>query len=431
MKQLTLLVLIFFFTNGFSQTSNDIEILIEPNVQTRIYVNERTEFNCYLINKSDTKYYIPLRNLTEYPTAFVDDDFDLFGPDGEEIPIRNAPGGNASGVSHPAQIIKENGGRAKTRSFFTTFSEPGTYRLVLNYYVNSDHKPAHMTTEYKSFNSVGELTFEVFERDAISFEKKEIDYDTYLTQPLISDMSKTNDSTNVFNLSVLNATEAELVNISKFKNLRGLGIQSTNLSELPEELFELDLFDLSINVTATTSSDQIDFTGISKFKNLRKLSIFYNGSAFLPSDFSIHQELKELTLMGFKNEVAITALPKENLAKLEFKNLQGLTGIDGNFSEFKRLGRLAFISIQNFQLPTKITGHIWELELSAGPFTEFPDLSDLTISRIRFYTFTGESLPENFQSYLKPGAQVMFPNSMAKSKDYKKLKKAGFSVFPK
>lgn len=430
MKHLTLLFLILLSYSSYSQ-SNDITLLIEPDVKGAIYINEKTEFKCYLVNNSDEKYYVPARNLTEYPKSFADDDFDLFGPDGEEIFMRSAPGGSGSGVSHPAKVISENGGKVKSRSFFYTFSEPGKYKLVLKYHLDGKYKPANSSTAYKSFDARTEYEFEVVERTGIPLEIKAIDYETYKKEPAIKDLTLANDSTNVFNLSVSNLSNEQLIGVAGYKNLRGLSIFSTNLHQLPAEIYELDLFELWLNLRPEDASKPIDLSKLSNFKNLRKLSIVALGEVSIPQDLSGFEHLQELSLIGFKNAVTIEALPKAELSKLELRDLAGLNGIDGNFSDFQKLGRLSLGQIQNFEMPSKIIGKIWELDLNPGPFTQFPDMSELALTRVKFQSFTGESLPENFETALKPGAQVTFPRTMVKSKDYKKLKKAGYTVFPK
>ncbi|MBL1280174.1 MAG: hypothetical protein COA33_007875 [Fluviicola sp.] len=370
--------------------------------------------------------------MTEYPESFVDDKFELFGPDGEEIKIRSFPGGGtASGVSHPAKLIRANGGKAGSRSFYRIFNEPGTYKLVFKFKLNAANKPAKMTTQYKSIDSKTELTFEVVERKGIPLEVKEIDYETFKKQTLFKDLSKTNDSTNVFNIAVNGVDYKGLEEIAKFKNLKGLKIQTDNLLRIPDAIFQLNLFELNISLTATQTINPVDLSKITNFKNLRKLRLYITSEVIIPEDFSCFEHLQTLGLVGFKNEIIIESLPKANLSVLYFASLAGLKGISGDFSEFKKLGKLSFASINNFVLPKKISGNIWDLTLLHGPFNEFPDLSGLKLSRINFYPFTGESLPVNFETYLKKSAQVSFPNRMYKSKDYKKLKKLGFNVFPK
>jgi hypothetical protein len=222
-----------------------------------------------------------------------------------------------------------------------------------------------------------------------------------------------------------------LEGIAKYKNLRGLTIYSQNLQQLPNTIFDLDLFEFTLVLTSTETSTIVDLSKISNFKNLRTLTINIAGKVLLVEDFAVLEHLKELTLVGFTNAINIKSLPKAELTKLDFSNLNGLSGIDGNFSDFKKLGRLSFESIQNFTMPAKFSGNIWDLKLNANAFSTFPDLTQLVLSRIEFITFTGTTLPENFQSYLKPGAQVFFPRVMVNSKDYAKLKKAGFTLFPK
>lgn len=430
MKHLCLFFYCLIAVHCFSQSNNAIELVIEPNVLNRIYINEKTEFKSFLINNSDEKYFVPARNLTEYPKSFVWDDYDLFDPDGNEIVMRSAPGGSGQGTSHPAKLISENGGKIPGRSFFYTFTTPGKYKLVLKYYLNKDHKPSNSTTSYKSFEAKTEIIFDVFDRSPIPFERKEIDFETYKKQPQISDFSKTNDSTNVFNLMVTDATESQLNAIAKFNNLRGLSIYSKELDQLPDAVYELELFELTLSLTNEDPSMTIDLTKISRFKDLRTLKIIVNNKATLIDDFSVFENLQELHLIGIKNTTTIHALPKKELSKLVFRNLGGLQGLNGDFSGFTKLGSLSLIQIQNFSLPMKFSGNIWELELNHGPFSDFPDLSELSLARIKFYSFTGASLPANFQASLKPGAQVTFPKEMFNSKDYKQLKKAGFKVFP-
>ncbi|MFK7783909.1 MAG: hypothetical protein AB8B56_02275, partial [Crocinitomicaceae bacterium] len=160
MKSISTLLLLIIGFNGLAQSSGDIEISLQPKIENRIYINEKIEFKTILTNTSEETYYMPVRNLTEYPTAFVDDDFDMVGPDGEEINIRSYPGGGtAAGVSHPARPMKPNGGSSGSRSFYYTFTVPGTYTLTYKLKMDASRKPTKMTTEYRSFDAKGELTF--------------------------------------------------------------------------------------------------------------------------------------------------------------------------------------------------------------------------------------------------------------------------------
>lgn len=430
MKYFSSLILVIFGLNGYAQSNGDIEISLVPKVDNRIYVNERIEFKTTLKNTSEEiTYYIPARNFTEYPTAFVDDDFDMFGPDGEEIMIRSFPGGGtAAGVSHPSRPISAKGGKVGSRSFYYTFTVPGTYKLIYTVKMDAARKPAKLTTDYKSFEAKGELTFEVMERGGISFQKKDIDYETFKKQKQINDLAKANDSTNVFNLSVSNVNEASLKNIARFGNLKGLSIYAENLESIPAEIFELDLYELSLTVKQTNS---IDLSGLTKFKNLRSLKLHVESDATLPSDFSVFTQLKTLSLSGFKNPVRITALPTETLSTLYFANLIKLEGVSGDFSAFKKLGKLKFKQIEEFEMPQSFLGKMWELELNPGSYSSLPDISALTLSRIRIESYTGETLPDSFSSGLKEGCQIMFPRALYKSKPYKQMRKMGFQVFPK
>ncbi|MFK7786203.1 MAG: hypothetical protein AB8B56_13875, partial [Crocinitomicaceae bacterium] len=271
-------------------------------------------------------------------------------------------------------------------------------------------------------------TFEVMERGGIPFEKKEIDYETFKKQKQITDLTKANDSTNVFNLSVSKLDESGLKEIARFGNLKGLSIYAENLEAIPNEIFELDLYELVLTVKQTNS---IDLSGLTQFKNLHVLKMHVESDATLPVDFSVFKELKTLSLSGFKNPVSISALPTESLSTLYFMNLTKLEGVDGNFSAYKKLGKLKFKQIKEFDMPQRFLGNMWEFELNPGPYSTMPDMSALKLARVRIETYTGEILPENFSSGLKEGCQIMFPRAMYKSKPYKKMKKMGFQVFPK
>lgn len=47
-----------------------LELIVVPESSDKIYINEKVEFNSYIINNKQDRYFMPARNLTEYKKAF-------------------------------------------------------------------------------------------------------------------------------------------------------------------------------------------------------------------------------------------------------------------------------------------------------------------------------------------------------------------------
>ena len=425
MKYYYLLILSFSHILTFGQTKEKIEIRIKP-VTERVYVNERIEFQSFLVNNTPTHYLVPAREITDFSASFVDLDYRLYGPDEQEIKFKRAPRGNGSSLSPLSSVLAPNGQSTKIPSFFHQFTQTGTYKLSAKYLINAANKPANYTGAYISFEAYTEFVFEVIERGPIALERKEMDYPTIRKMAELTDLSKTNDSTNVFKVKSLKTSEQTLADLAKFKNIKSLNIGTGNIREIPEAFFELDLYELILSLGVDESAT-IDLRSLAKFKNLRSLKIYAKCGLIMLEDYDVFPLLHTLEFIALKAPLVIKSLPKEELVILTFENIASLE-MPVDFSDFKKFQKLDFENVQNYTLPAKFSGSIKTLNLRHHPFDVIPDLSGLSLNSLDITKYTGDTLPETLQAGLKKGARIYFPETMANSKEYKKYKRAGFNV---
>jgi hypothetical protein len=418
---------------SLSQNTDGLEIVIEPNVENRIYVNERIEFKTYIVNNGSERLIIPEPSkMSSLSKSFVAQDFTLFLPNGEEVDVFRCATGGASSriVSLPGRGVSPNK-RTRIGSYHREFKEAGKYKLEVIYVLNGANKPSNLTIDYGNCNLKKVYEFEVFDRSGIAFESKAIGWDEYKTKPKIRSLEKANDSTYIYNLVVKEATNESLRLTAKYKNLRGLTIYAAGMESLPEELLALDLFELTIMSRDGNKGLGMDLSNVDQFKNLRTILFNTNNNIVLPKDLSQLKELTSLRLNSFTNTIDLPKLPKESLETLGVSSLPGLNGLNGDFTEYPKFRTLNIEGLKNYILPTEIKGKITTVSFSGTPHSTMPDMSTLKLGKLNFTSFTGESLPDGFTDCIRAkGAWVWFPKELVKCKEYKVLTKAGHRVLP-
>lgn len=418
---------LFIFLAPFILISQEnLELLVVPNTEA-IHPNTEVEFQVYLVNNGTEKISIPLpMKMGSMPKKFVYQNILLINEQdsvlnsfkcGTRGPIRNK--------RMPASSVR-GGRKVKLSKLKYTFKDTGSYTLKSEYSLNGQNKPEGSSIDYKTFKINTTFKFKVVEKKPIPFVKKDIDYKAFTKAPTFDIESKIYDSTNVYKLTINNEiTKENIETIKKLKNIRGVYISVQEPINIPQEIFELDLYEFSVDFHKTNNKT-IDLSQLTQFKSLIGFRYLTRqgekNNVILPEDLSDLEKLEKYGVAGVNGSITFPKLPK-NIRALGISYVDTLTGVEGDFSEQPRLGKLELKRIDNIDLPETITGNIYRLSFYGVSFQKMPNLSGLTLAELDFTGYSGGELPDYFIDIFKNGSVIYFPKHLEKSKAYRKLSK--------
>ena len=393
-----------------------------------IYPNEAVEFDVYIVNEGNEKVSIPLpQKMASMPKSFVYHNIFLFNSEDSILnSFRCGVNGSVSNKRMPGTIVVA-GGKTKLKTFKYTFSDTGSFKLKIEYFLDGKNKPVGSSIDYKSFLLKSTYNFNVVEKQPLPMIPKDVSYEEFKDAPKFSLNDKIFDSTNVFKLSINGElTNEKIATLKKFKNVRGLYISSQNPVEIPGDVFKLDLYDFAIRFSMTDPNVTVDLSRITKLTSLRSFEFRtlkdLRNNVILPKDLSQLESLSTINISGITNEVQFPILPT-SVKSVSFANMHKLSGVDGDFSKHTKLGKMAFKKIDKFEMPDKIQGNIYRLSFDEIQFDDFPDISELSLASLWFIGYTGEELPDYFVDVFRNGSYIYFPKHLENSKPFKKLSK--------
>lgn len=421
---------------GFAQTSKVKLILKNTKFGDGFYLNEQVVFNAYVKNISSETISIPHPKMARINPSnpLLKSELNFYTSEGKLLNRKMSCGVGSSNYEKELLVgaqLKPNDS-ILVETYTIPKMELGKYYIDLSYV--SDPSFYNSTSPKSKFIEVNEkikFDFEVTEQKATKLVLKKIEKEEMYKNKYYDKLSDCKDSTNVYVLQIQqNVSQLELNQICKFKNIRLLQINSKKLDSIPQAIFDLNLFSLTLNVDTLVKAFTLPTT-IKKSTDLESLTLKLPHVKSLENLDSKFEKLYHLSITHVKNDLYFPAFVCDTVKfpSLKFLNLENSESLKNFPSDLRNVKSNLGIYVKNcksIELPQMIKGRFSNLNFENSSLTFLPDISELHVKMLNVNSLQTKELPDYLLNCTF--TRLIIPNELEDTKIVKNLRKKGMKI---